>query len=83
VASGATRGARVARGQPVRATAPAAPASIESLQKKFGIPGSVEFVPGNGGLPTVLLKHSCGASAQVWVACVLTLSAAPGARCNN
>jgi hypothetical protein len=30
-----------------------------------GIPGSVEFVEGNGGLPTVMLKHSSGASAQV------------------
>lgn len=30
-----------------------------------GIPGHVEFVEGQGGLPTVLLKHSCGASAQV------------------
>ena len=30
-----------------------------------GIPGSVEFVPGTGGLPTVLLKHACGSSAQV------------------
>jgi hypothetical protein len=30
-----------------------------------GIPGSVEFVEGNGGLPTVMLKHACGASAQV------------------
>lgn len=30
-----------------------------------GIPGSVEFVEGQGGLPTVMLKHACGASAQV------------------
>lgn len=30
-----------------------------------GIPGSVEFVEGQGGLPSVLLKHACGASAQV------------------
>jgi hypothetical protein len=30
-----------------------------------GIPGSVEFVDGTGGLPTVMLKHACGASAQV------------------
>jgi hypothetical protein len=32
-----------------------------------GIPGSVEFTEGTGGLPTVLLKHACGASAQVGV----------------
>jgi hypothetical protein len=30
-----------------------------------GIPGSVEFVEGQGGLPTVMLKHACGSSAQV------------------
>lgn len=30
-----------------------------------GIPGSVEFAPGTGGLPSVVLKHACGASAQV------------------
>lgn len=30
-----------------------------------GIPGSVEFEAGRGGLPTVVLKHACGASAQV------------------
>jgi hypothetical protein len=30
-----------------------------------GIPGSVEFEAGRGGLPTVVLKHACGATAQV------------------
>lgn len=30
-----------------------------------GIPGNVEFVDGKAGTPTVVLKHSCGSSAQV------------------
>ncbi|KAF6256742.1 galactose mutarotase-like domain-containing protein [Scenedesmus sp. NREL 46B-D3] len=41
--------------------------AVADLQKKHGIPGSVEFVEGNGGLPTVMLKHACGASAQVYL----------------
>jgi hypothetical protein len=42
---------------------PAVAAAVHVLLP--GIPGSVEFVEGNGGLPTVMLKHACGASAQV------------------
>jgi glucose-6-phosphate 1-epimerase len=57
---------RVRTLQPLRAAAAPA-ASIEELQKKHGIPGSVEFEAGRGGLPTVVLKHSCGASAQVYL----------------
>ena len=30
-----------------------------------GIPGSVEFVEGKGGLPTAVLKHKCGSTAKV------------------
>eukprot|EP00878_Enallax_costatus_P001989 GHUV01002153.1.p1 GENE.GHUV01002153.1~~GHUV01002153.1.p1 ORF type:complete len:331 (+),score=115.11 GHUV01002153.1:115-1107(+) len=44
-----------------------ASSSVADLQKKYGIPGSVDFVEGQGGLPSVLLKHACGASAQVYL----------------
>lgn len=30
-----------------------------------GIPGSVEFKEGKSGSPVVVLKHACGASAEV------------------
>lgn len=30
------------------------------------IPGFVEVCPGQGGLPKVVLKHSCGSKAEVW-----------------
>jgi hypothetical protein len=30
-----------------------------------GIDGSVSVVPGRGGLPTILLKHRCGSTAEV------------------
>eukprot|EP00775_Hariotina_reticulata_P000119 gene119-286_t len=50
-----------------RRTQVVAAASVADLQSKFGIPGSVEFAEGNGGLPTVVLKHACGASAQVYL----------------
>ncbi len=43
----------------------ASTASTAELQKKFGIKGNVEFVDGKAGSPTVVLKHSCGSSAQV------------------
>jgi hypothetical protein len=45
-------------------SAPAA-ADIAALNEEFGIPGRVEVVAGRGGLPTVVLKHACGASAEV------------------
>lgn len=35
------------------------------LTEKYEIPGHVEFVQGRGGLPTVVLKHACGTSAEV------------------
>lgn len=40
-------------------------APVQELQQMFGKPGSVEFIEGRGGLPTVSLKHSCGSSAEV------------------
>ncbi|KAF8070973.1 putative glucose-6-phosphate 1-epimerase [Scenedesmus sp. PABB004] len=58
----------VRRGSAARASVrPAAAASVADLQKKYGIPGSVEFGEGRGGLPTVQLKHKCGASAEVYL----------------
>lgn len=45
--------------------AAAADTDIAALNDQFGIPGRVEVVAGLGGLPTVLLKHACGASAEV------------------
>ena len=35
------------------------------------IPGVVEVKAGLGGLPTVVLMHSCGASAEVGLSCAL------------
>jgi glucose-6-phosphate 1-epimerase len=40
-------------------------ADIQILNDKYGIPGHVEVVAGRGGLPTVVLKHACGASAEI------------------
>ena len=42
-------------------------ATATCIRLYVGIPGSVEFEAGRGGLPTVVLKHACGASAQVCV----------------
>jgi hypothetical protein len=53
----------------VRSQASAAAAAtaddIAALNAKFGIPGRVEVVAGRGDLPTVVLTHACGASAEV------------------
>jgi Aldose 1-epimerase len=70
----ARRAAAPVIAQRARAT-PAAPCAaaaagavpVAELQSKFGIPGSVEFVEGRGGLPVVSLKHACGASAEVYL----------------
>ena len=53
---------RSVRGRVVRVQAAA---NVGELQAKFGIPDAVEVVEGRGGLPTVVLKHACGASAEV------------------
>lgn len=55
------------RGAAAVARAAAATTDIKQLQEKFAIPGSVEFAEGRGGLPTVVLKHACGSSAQVYL----------------
>lgn len=44
-----------------------ATSSIEDLKKKFDIKGFVEVKEGRGGLPMVALKHSSGASAEVYL----------------
>lgn len=57
--------------QPPRAVRVAASAiasaagQVKQLNEKFEIPGQVEFIQGRGGLPTVVLKHACGATAEV------------------
>jgi hypothetical protein len=56
--------ARAAAPRAVRVSASAA-AQVAELSSKFGIPGHVEFVEGRGGLPTVVLTHACGATAEV------------------
>lgn len=42
-----------------------AAATVEELNKQYGIEGSVQVVEGRGGLPTVVLKHHAGSSAEV------------------
>ena len=42
-----------------------AAADVSKLQAQFGIPDAIEVVAGRGGLPTVVLKHACGSSAEV------------------
>ncbi|KAG2434053.1 hypothetical protein HXX76_007781 [Chlamydomonas incerta] len=46
--------------------------SVADLNKKYGIPGSVEFKEGKSGSPIVVLKHACGATAEMYLfgACV-------------
>lgn len=53
---------------------------VKELQGKFEIPGHVEFVQGRGGLPTVVLKHACGSSAEVTLfgACITSWKQASG-----
>jgi glucose-6-phosphate 1-epimerase len=46
--------------------AAAASTSIEEL-RKFDIPGFVEVHEGKGGLPKVVLKHSCNSKAEVYL----------------
>jgi hypothetical protein len=39
---------------------------LKCLRERYaGIPGFVEVKEGLGGLPTVVLTHACGASAEV------------------
>lgn len=65
---GAATRPQVARRAQRKACVPrAADASVAELAKKFNIKGFVEVKEGKGGLPSVLLKHSCGASAEVYL----------------
>lgn len=41
--------------------------TLDDLKRKFDIPGSVELGTGQGNLPVVNLKHSCGSTAQVYL----------------
>ncbi|GFR48859.1 hypothetical protein Agub_g10813, partial [Astrephomene gubernaculifera] len=54
--------------------------SVADLNAKFGLPGSVEFKEGRSGTPMVTLKHSCGASAEVYLfgACVTSWKQSSG-----
>ncbi|KAL4856677.1 putative glucose-6-phosphate 1-epimerase [Chlorella vulgaris] len=71
---------RAARHYQIVTAAAAADTDIAALNDQFGIPGRVEVVAGLGGLPTVLLKHACGASAEVTLfgACVTSWKQASG-----
>jgi len=46
--------------------------TVGELAEKFCIKDSVQFLPGNEGLPKIQLKHNCGATAEVYLfgACV-------------
>lgn len=48
-----------------RALRVAAAASVSDLKKKYDIPGHVEVAEGLKGSTKVVLKHSCGSSAEV------------------
>merc|ERR1719199_823916 len=62
VRSAARSGQRSLRSRVVRVQAAA---DVSKLQAQFGIPDAIEVVEGRGGLPTVVLKHACGSSAEV------------------
>lgn len=49
----------------VHAAAASAAAQVKELNGTFGIEDRVQFIEGRGGLPSVLLKHACGASAEI------------------
>lgn len=71
-ASGRTAATRrVALVPRAMATSTASP-SVEQLDKKFGIPGSVQVASGTSGSTKVVLKHGSGTSAEVYLfgACV-------------
>lgn len=55
---------RANRSLAVRVSASSAD-QVKQLNDKFGIAGHVEFIEGRGGLPTVVLKHTNGCSAEV------------------
>ncbi|GMH38236.1 hypothetical protein BSKO_06120 [Bryopsis sp. KO-2023] len=55
-------------------------ALVTELQQHFGIDDHVKIVEGKGGLPKVVLKHSCGSSAEIylWGACITSWKQANG-----
>lgn len=40
---------------------------VDTLQTKFGIPGSVAVLPGKNDMPRVTLSHRSGASAEIYL----------------
>jgi glucose-6-phosphate 1-epimerase len=58
----------------------ASAAQVEELNSKFGIKDRVSFVEGRGGLPTVVLNHACGSSAEIALfgGCILSWKQASG-----
>ncbi len=59
--------APAARGQRARRCVAASAASVEDLEREFGLKGSVKFEAGEGGLPKAVLTHVCGASCEVYL----------------
>ena len=53
----------------LRAAAATQETGVQALASKFGIKDHVEVLPGKGGLPKVVLKHSSGTKAEVRFAC--------------
>ena len=53
----------------IRASAigPSAKSTIDALNEKFAIPGSVTFENGRGDLPTALLTHKNGSTSRVYL----------------
>ncbi|WPT18154.1 hypothetical protein PSENEW3_00006155 [Picochlorum sp. SENEW3] len=53
---------------------------VKDLASKFEILGHVEFKEGRGGLPTAVLKHACGSSAEITLfgGCVTSWKQASG-----
>lgn len=70
---------RASRAVTFRVAASAAQ-DVKDLNAKFAIPGHVEFKEGRGGLPTVVLKHACGSSAEIALfgGCILSWKQASG-----
>lgn len=58
--------------------------SCRTVPYNAGIPGSVEFKEGKSGSPMVVLKHSCGSSAEVRYRCRTGTYTVPAGRsCNR
>ncbi|KAK9916481.1 hypothetical protein WJX75_003210 [Coccomyxa subellipsoidea] len=55
------------RHQYPRLSASAVATELAETQEKFGIADHVEITEGEGGLPKVVLRHSCGSKAEVYL----------------